>query len=297
MRPYICTFEDCRHELAQFSTREAWAAHEFSEHRSCRWWACPECSVECSSSFSWVDHVARTHPAFTKATTSSASGLLMAKTAAYRQGERPIEDEKCPLCDAIPGFSRRTFVDHVCRHMEELSLAVLPRREVADIPDKASADEVFEPELSRIESDAEDSVASEVSQEDQDTGMGSLSNQWSEQQQQEFPQLIHCFGTNFAAIAQTRIMSDKTAAKVRVLIVRSIRAKSLLAFCRYENTTIIVSRKRRLGKPLSNWPTSPIRPADRSLYELTTYKGAYKRKEKMERNTCSISVRNNGSRQ
>lgn len=33
LRPYICTFPDCRDELAQFTTRAVWANHELTEHR------------------------------------------------------------------------------------------------------------------------------------------------------------------------------------------------------------------------------------------------------------------------
>lgn len=37
-----------------------------------------------------------------------------------------IEDDECPLCRIVVGKSRRGFVKHVARHMEEIALMALP---------------------------------------------------------------------------------------------------------------------------------------------------------------------------
>ena len=41
--------------------------------------------------------------------------------------ENPAEHEQCPLCCSTPGGSRRVFVNHVARHMEQVALLALPR--------------------------------------------------------------------------------------------------------------------------------------------------------------------------
>lgn len=41
--------------------------------------------------------------------------------------ENPAENEQCPLCCSTPGGSRRVFVNHVARHMEQIALLALPR--------------------------------------------------------------------------------------------------------------------------------------------------------------------------
>lgn len=61
LRPYICTFARCSKELAQFTTRAAWAEHEFNEHRTVRSWLCPECSLQCHSETDWDEHLEESH--------------------------------------------------------------------------------------------------------------------------------------------------------------------------------------------------------------------------------------------
>ena len=41
--------------------------------------------------------------------------------------ENLAEHEQCPLCCSMPGGSRRVFVNHVARHMEQIALLALPR--------------------------------------------------------------------------------------------------------------------------------------------------------------------------
>ena len=41
--------------------------------------------------------------------------------------ENPAEYEQCPLCCSTPRGSRRVFVNHVARHMEQIALLALPR--------------------------------------------------------------------------------------------------------------------------------------------------------------------------
>lgn len=122
LRPYICTFASCEKELAQFPTRAAWADHEFTEHRVIRSWSCPECAKQCDSEIEWVLHLEKCHQR-----TFLGPKYQVAKKMAYKTRAKPTENEECPLCQVIPGKSRREFVKHVGRHMEEIALIALPR--------------------------------------------------------------------------------------------------------------------------------------------------------------------------
>ncbi|KAM0802914.1 hypothetical protein BDR22DRAFT_887245 [Usnea florida] len=121
LKAYICTFPNCDHELVQFSTRAAWADHEFSYHRCETRWNCPECGSEEPSLPNWTRHMQEhdfniTRPEF-----------QVAKTMARDNKARPIETEECLLCREAPAQNRRAFITHVGRHLEEMALVVLPR--------------------------------------------------------------------------------------------------------------------------------------------------------------------------
>ena len=122
LRPYICTFSDCKDELAQFTTRAAWADHEFTEHRNDQTWNCPECSAKLADASGWEQHLFEIHRrVFT------GPQLHIARNAALQTHPRPIETEECPLCRIVVGKQRRAFVKHIGRHMEEIALMALPR--------------------------------------------------------------------------------------------------------------------------------------------------------------------------
>ena len=121
LRPYICTFTDCKDELAQFTNRAAWADHEFTEHRYDGIWYCPECSEKLASASDWEQHLQKMHQrVFT------GPQLHVARDTAYQARPRPVETEECPLCRVVLGKPRRAFVKHIARHMEEIALMALP---------------------------------------------------------------------------------------------------------------------------------------------------------------------------
>lgn len=122
IRPYICTFPSCRDVLNTFPTRQFWAEHEFSKHRIDVSWICPECQGEYHSTKALEHHLAESHGCvFTR------SKFSMLVNTAHRSRQKPIKDQKCPLCIAAPGTTRRAFVSHLARHMEEIALLALPR--------------------------------------------------------------------------------------------------------------------------------------------------------------------------
>ena len=120
LEPYICTFPDCHYELVQFTTRAAWADHEFSCHRFQTRWRCPECGSEETSPQDWDRHFQGHHLGLT------GPELRVAREYAQNSKARPIETEECLLCRDTPAQSRRTFIKHVGRHMEEMALFALP---------------------------------------------------------------------------------------------------------------------------------------------------------------------------
>ena len=132
LRPYICTFADCDDKLVQFSSRAAWANHEFTKHRINRFWSCPECPEKTSTAAGWAEHLEAVHErAF------CGPNLEVARDVAYNAESKPSEKEECPFCRGFLGRPRRAFVKHVGSHMEEIALMALPRYRLGDSEDKS----------------------------------------------------------------------------------------------------------------------------------------------------------------
>ena len=131
LNAYICTSSDCSEQLTTFQSREQWAQHEFSKHRSLRVWSCPECDVKTSSANAMKMHLLDNHgQIIKKSQISNVLNTIMSIEPAS------IDDQSCPLCLLVPGVSRRNFTNHVARHLESIALAVIPR----DADDNTDAD-------------------------------------------------------------------------------------------------------------------------------------------------------------
>ena len=132
LQPYICTFADCDDKLVQFSSRAAWADHEFTKHRINRSWSCPECPKKTLTAAGWVEHLEAVHQrAF------CGPNLEVARDMAYNAESKPSEKEECPFCRGFLGRPRRAFVKHVGSHMEEIALMALPRDRLGGSEDKS----------------------------------------------------------------------------------------------------------------------------------------------------------------
>ena len=134
LQPYICTSKECKDGLVKFPTRKLWADHEFNKHRVDRSWACPECSIELQTPVEWQTHVRYSHH-----TVFPDSQLRHALDSAERTRPQPMVHQDCPLCKVIPGSTRRAFVTHVARHMENIALAALPRMSNGDSENESCA--------------------------------------------------------------------------------------------------------------------------------------------------------------
>lgn len=132
LQPYICTWPQCKDELATFPTRRLWADHEFNEHRVSRAWKCYNCSSVLSSPDDWRQHLEDKHDIII-----SQRRIQAALKAAEILSPCQIEDQRCPLCRKPLGQTKRAFATHLGRHMEEISLATLPRDADSDLEEES----------------------------------------------------------------------------------------------------------------------------------------------------------------
>ena len=122
LKPYICTFSNCNMELAQFPSRAAWAEHEFTQHRITCSSRCAECFNTFSTPALYSKHLQKVHQR-----DFSDIGLQTAVDMALSRQVHSAEKGECPLYRVVPGCSKRAFIKHVGRHMEQIALMALPR--------------------------------------------------------------------------------------------------------------------------------------------------------------------------
>ncbi|KAL8820845.1 MAG: hypothetical protein Q9191_007430, partial [Dirinaria sp. TL-2023a] len=162
--PYVCTFAGCNDELRQFPSRKAWSEHEMQEHRSRMAWACPECPFEGFTGTAWSAHVQEAHGrAFAALQNSSAAD------AARRKRPRPIDKERCCLCNEDLGTDR-DIRTHVGKHMEEIALMALPKEPEESSDDSSNSDT----EASRVSELAQEKPPSNLKYECPVTGCKQL---------------------------------------------------------------------------------------------------------------------------
>ena len=136
LRSYICTHNDCTDYLLRFESREAWANHEFANHRVQRQYACSLCENVSSNMTELQEHRLSEH----------AKGSINLG-AALQESTDTIESQQCHICKMYPSKSMREFVRHVAEHMEGISLLSIPRELSDDEDDDTSNDDGSQPEL------------------------------------------------------------------------------------------------------------------------------------------------------
>jgi hypothetical protein len=115
LQPYVCIMDDCRSCFASFSSRAEFAAH-LTEHEYKRVWRCKKCEKTQEDVQVAREHVFQAHKA--REDTSIADAIQEMKVV------RNLAEQRCPFCAKVPGAVR--FVGHICHHLEEVALAVLP---------------------------------------------------------------------------------------------------------------------------------------------------------------------------
>ncbi|KAL6237463.1 hypothetical protein BDW75DRAFT_238252 [Aspergillus navahoensis] len=140
---YICTHEDCRDALKTFPTRQF---------------------IALSTPELFVEHLAQVHGRvltghFLTAATSEARETVLAPK---------IEDYKCRLCLQDGWQTKKAYSTHVGRHLEEISLACLPR----DEEDSGSDD--FITDISSSSGNADGPASSSEASHEIDAGSDAL---------------------------------------------------------------------------------------------------------------------------
>ncbi|OOQ88852.1 hypothetical protein PEBR_11720 [Penicillium brasilianum] len=152
LQSYICTHESCKDALKTFPTRKLWADHEFNEHFALLQWRCFTCTVVSSTPDHFAQHLVQAHGI------QLTGNRLAAAISEARESilTTDFKDYKCSLCSHNGWQSRNSYATHVGRHLEEISLACLPRagRDSSedDTTDRSSAsDNINEPTFSNGE--------------------------------------------------------------------------------------------------------------------------------------------------
>lgn len=136
LQSYICTHEQCRDALKTFSTRKVWAEHEFNEHFTVLRWRCFTCRAIISTPQSFNKHMIECHDIVL-----TAHRLTAAITEAEEAELTPeFKKHQCALCSQSGWQSRKAYATHVGKHLEEISLACLPRDEVGSSDDDLDTD-------------------------------------------------------------------------------------------------------------------------------------------------------------
>jgi hypothetical protein len=103
MKPYICTFGDCRRRDIPFGSREEWFRHELDFHRTPSLWACGACPAKYGRQDDFIAHLQSTH-----------EGLIVSRDVSLltqsckRLSHMGTPAEACILCHGV------------CRSLEEL---------------------------------------------------------------------------------------------------------------------------------------------------------------------------------
>ncbi|KAI5816883.1 hypothetical protein BZA77DRAFT_311257 [Pyronema omphalodes] len=125
LQSYSCSFLRCPLPQSHlFSSRTEWIEHEFSVHRIVLSWVCiKDCGQEFENEEHFKGHLKDTHlgPA---ATDSEVNDIAW---KCQRKNPLPATQETiCPLCRETIPETKRSIRQHLGRHMEEISLFVVP---------------------------------------------------------------------------------------------------------------------------------------------------------------------------
>jgi hypothetical protein len=107
IRPYVCTFKNCRQSNHLFDSQHDWFEHEQEVHR--REWFCSSCDEVLDTRASFLEHVEGVHPGF---------------QTVLERCERPMQSRQvCPFCGdmCLPGHLQQ----HLGRHMQAIAIFVL----------------------------------------------------------------------------------------------------------------------------------------------------------------------------
>lgn len=112
LRPYICTYEECRNGDQHYDNFKEWVAHEERSHRTV--WQCAEHPEETLYSESkWREHMNGHHRGDKQ---STQSAIIEQNTPDV------IGTRQCPICPEETATN-----EHVAIHLQQLALFALPK--------------------------------------------------------------------------------------------------------------------------------------------------------------------------
>lgn len=143
LRPYICTFGGCVKENQLYDSFTEWSAHERQFHR--REWFCTLCPYTSTDKCALLSHLEDDHADIPKEQRQEMKN--QSKPSRFAQ--------QCPLCTKPPITNSSRFQQHLARHLQQLALFVLPRRETED-EESASREEESDESRQALMMDLED---------------------------------------------------------------------------------------------------------------------------------------------
>lgn len=160
MRPYICTYEDCKNPDQLYDTRLDWIQHENSSHRTV--WRCPEHQGQPFASV--VDYQAHLSDGHVASGNEIPTNLIRASESVLAVSERC-----CPVC-AFSCETAKTLHKHIALHLERFALFSLPRS-VGEDDDEANSQNVnIADDSSRGDSGDNGEALSNMEEDDNDDG-------------------------------------------------------------------------------------------------------------------------------
>ncbi|KAH0595432.1 hypothetical protein MHUMG1_06607 [Metarhizium humberi] len=150
MRPYVCTFADCKEPGELFGSRDEWYSHELLYHR--RIWFCIwSCSEKFYSESAFEAHLSVAH--------RELEDIAQAeKRGAYSRRLPQPEVSTCPMCgDEIR--DPELVMKHIGRHQAQLGLRPLRSMRYFDGEDDEDGDEEDGAEMSDEEDKVPDNPA------------------------------------------------------------------------------------------------------------------------------------------
>lgn len=119
LRPYICTYEDCKNPTQLYDSRQDWVQHENSEHRKI--WRCLEHSDQVFKRLeTYKRHLQEQHAGSISVEASSIHIIQASESVSGNVGRA------CPIC-MVELDTTRGMEGHIALHLERFARFSLPR--------------------------------------------------------------------------------------------------------------------------------------------------------------------------
>ncbi|KAF2729893.1 hypothetical protein EJ04DRAFT_388829, partial [Polyplosphaeria fusca] len=117
IRPYVCTYQDCKLGGELYDTRQDWLQHENSQHRQV--FRCPDHTDQTfESAQDYHSHIQDGHM---KTKNDIPQRLIVSAS----ESTFHLPDRCCPICD-ITLETQSAMQSHVARHLERIALFAVP---------------------------------------------------------------------------------------------------------------------------------------------------------------------------